>query len=281
MNKKILISLFALTLLSCNGTNQNSSNSEISSSEESVSIVSSEEVELSQIQLVEKIRNELIEFDDTVTSCTYGIEQEDYYGISIETSENGTKNLYKDNFLTVDFSQKIGRETIIGRREFGITGGLVSGYKIHEISYYGENDSENTVRYYEDNETNRSIIFDIGFVGEYINNILNTTLAYFEYEDARLSLITNFDQVDLSTDGEKLLQFRFISYSADGITKIEEVQRDDLLVIESGKIASCQTEMLYSLQDGINYQYMNKLSNYYYDELTSFEGTVLNPKDFE
>ena len=39
--------------------------------------------------------------------------------------------------------------------------------------------------------------------------------------------------------------------------------------------------MLYSLQDGVNYQYMQKQCVYEYDNLATYENTKLNPKDFE
>ncbi len=284
MRNKVLLLLLTVSLFSCNNPSSNSeliSSEEVSFVEESSSIGSSEEVELSELDLVKKIKSELEAFTSVVSSCTYNIEQVDYYGISIEVSETGTKTLYNDNFLKVDFSQKIGGETIEGKREYGLSGGLISGYKIYEISYYGEEDSENKVSYYDDFENNRKLVFDIGFVNEYVSNILNTTIAYYEYDDSKLSLTTNFDQVDLSTDGTKLLQYRFIKFASNGIHKIEEVQRDDTIVIENGKIVSCSTEMLYSLQDGVNYQYMNKEVNFFYEELSSYEEIKLNPKDFE
>ena len=274
LNKGVLLLCFFL--VSCGG--------EVSSSQSSSSLSSSSsssEVQLTQLDYVVNLKKELEKFTDVVSKNTYSVEQEDYYGISINVSESGSKTLYQDNFIVEEFVQTIGDDSLNGKREIGLNKTIANGSRIYTISYFGENDSANKVTYYDDNEYNRKYVFDLGFVTDYVYNILDVTIAYHSLEGAKLTLDTNFDEVDLSSDGNKYLQYKFISYAENGRDKIEEVQRNDVIVIENGKIVSSSTEMLYSLQDGVNYQYMQKQCVYEYDNLATYENTKLNPKDFE
>lgn len=283
-NKYLLLSIFLL--FSCNNSSTNSNESlfisdESSSSSETINSLSSSSEEYSQLDLVKKIKNELLLFDDTVSSCTYSVDQVDYYGISIESHEEGTKNLYNDNFLSNDFTQKISDDSFSGKKEYGITGSVIKGYKIYEIVYYGQDDKNNKVNYYDKSDASIAYYFDIGFVNDYINNILDLTILYFENSTSKLSLITNFADLDLSSDGEKTLNYRFTSYAANGININEKCDRDDVIVIENGKIVSCKTTMRYDIQDSTNYKYMEKESHYYYEALSDYNGDKLNPKDYE
>lgn len=119
------------------------------------------------------------------------------------------------------------------------------------------------------------------FASEYINSIINVTLSYYRLNAYKYSLTTNFDTVNLSEDGEVTIQYRFIVYEKVGMGIIEEVQRDDRITILDNKITSCETTMLYSMQDGINFKYMEKTQQYAYNELTDYDGEKLNPADFK
>ena len=275
MNNKKNILILLPFLVACGGNNS-SFNSEVSSSSESSSLV-----ELSQIELVEKLKEEFLTMDDMVSSYSYSIDQEDYYGISIYTSESGTKSLYLDDFVVTEFTQKIGKDRILGRKEYGLSEPTAMGSKIYEILYFGEGDEANKVTYYANNDYNKSYFFDLSFANEYVNNILNVTLSYFSEGEAGLHLETNFAEIDLMSDGEKTLQYKFVSYSPDGKTKIEEVEREDIIIIENHRIISCLTDMKYSLHDGVNYQRMEKSINYEYEDLISYSGEKLDYRQFE
>lgn len=280
MKKILILLLLTFSLSSCNKEDNNSSsNSNTNSFKESSSEVSSSSKLSSSTKKTEKekvkdMKNDLLKLNHKVSSNTYSIVQEDYYGITIEVEETGSTTLYSDNFIVKEFEQKIGDNYISGRSETGI-----NDNNIYQLTYYGENDTNNSIKTYIDNEANRELIFDIGFVNEYVNNILNVTLAYLDNEDNKISLTTNYEQVDLSNDGVKKLQYRFISYAPNGKDKIEEVQRDDTLTITDGKITRVKTVMLYLLQDGVNSKYMEKEVSFEYEELTSFEGEKLNPNN--
>lgn len=273
-NNLLIITFLPLVLVSCNENISSSSylvNSFISSSVESLSSISSSNVR-TQKEIVEDFKDDLLKINYQVSSSSYVTNQEDYYGISVELSEEGEIRLYQDNFIVKEFEQTIGEDKVEGRSESGI-----NDDKIYQITYYGEQDDNNSVKYYLDNDYNRKVIFDIGFINEYVNNILDVTLNYLENVKYKVSLVTNFDQIDLESDGEKSLQFRLISYAPNGIDKIEEVQRDDILVIQNRKILSSKTTMIYSLQDGVNYKYMEKNTFYHYESLETYNGVRINP----
>lgn len=280
--KKVLVSLLlTLSLSSCNigDFKDSSSASSVNSSKESSSEVSSSSLSSSPTKKTEKekvedLKKDLLKLNHKVSSNTYSIVQEDYYGITIEVEETGSTTLYTDNFIVNEFEQKIGDTSLSGRSETGI-----NNNKIYQLMYYGENDTNNSIKYYVDNDTNREQIFDIGFVNEYVTNILNVTLSYLNNEENKISLITNYEQIDLFSDGVKKLQYRFISYAPNGKDKIEEVQRDDTLTITNGKITRVKTVMFYSLQDGVNSKYMEKDISFSYEKLVSFEGEKINPNN--
>lgn len=273
--KKTIILLVALLLAGCGDNKTSTSNlkqssflsliSTSSSSSSSTSLISSSVV--TESDKIQNFKNSLSNLNSNVSSLTYTTSQEDYYGISIETKEEGVTTLYNDNFIVKEFNQTIGSSTTEGKVEMGID------ENIYQFTYYDENTY--SFNYYENNESNREMIFNIGFVNEYINNILNVTLSYLKDDSNKLSLITNFDQIDFSIEGEVKLQYRLISFAPNGKDKLEEVQRDDILNIENGKILSSNTIMLYSLQDGVNYYYMEKSVTYNYDELVDYEGEHL------
>lgn len=272
MRKGKICLLLSFFLVSCGGGTQ--SNSVASGGGNSPSV----EPELTEIEKVIRLKERLLQFGEDPAKKIYSMEQEDSYGITINSLENGTTIRYQDSFIVSEFQQKIGDgEMTNGRKEIGI-----AGENIYEILFFGAQEKDNnSVKYYVDNEENRAALLPIGFASEYIRDILNVTIAYFEQEDLKLSLLTNYSDIDWETDGEKTLSYRFINFAANGINKLEEVERDDKIVIEDGQIVSCETEMLYSLQNGVNYHYLKKNQDYFYEDLLPFEGEKLNPSDYE
>ena len=278
MKKKISNLLFVFAfLIGCNNENNvsSSSNNSVSLSDQSSSIAessSSSSVKKTNKQILDEMKNNLLELNHLVSSNTYSIYQEDYYGISVEIFENGTTNLYQDNFIVKEFEQKIGDDSIItGCTETGI-----ENNKIYQYTYYGENDMNNSLNYYYDTDSNRKAIFDIGFVTEYVNNIIDVTQAYLSDPSNKIFLSTNFEEVEFTNNSKVYLEYRFISYAPNGRDKVEEVQRNDLLSIENNKIVKSETAMLYSLHDGVNYKYMEKVIEYQYNDLIPYEGEKLN-----
>lgn len=232
----------------------------------------------SPVGILTRFKDKLQAFCGKATKKTYKIEQIDnYYGIDIESSEDGMMQRYVDDFSVNTFTQTIGDSVVTGKKETGIS----KDNNLYQISYYGTDDPQNSVAYYVNNSENYQYLFQFDFASEYIRNIIDLTIAYYQQEDTKLSLNTNFDMVKLNRDGQYTLQYRFISYANNGTTKLEEVQRDDVITIEKGNIVKVKTVMLYQLQDGINYNYMETDAAFYYDEMTAYTEERLNPDDFK
>ena len=224
-------------------------------------------------------------FKETLSSLNKGAttksftksQVDNYYGMEIESAEQGTTTKYLNDFILTESTQQIGDVTIEGvKTEIGIT---TDNY-LYEIRYFSEGDSNNGVLFYENNPYNYGYLFDFDFTSEYIYNIIDVTLNYYRTPGLKLSLTTNYDLLDLTQDGTHVLQYRFTRYGSNGVSKTEDVQRDDEILIENGKITMVKTTMLYALEDAINYQYMESSTTYTYDELTSYPFEKLNPDDF-
>lgn len=271
-NKYYLLALPAIILCACNSPKESIQSADTPSSIETI------HGKQEAIDCITRFKTQLLSLNHTVSSKTYSINQVDnYYSLDIETKESGTTTLYNNDFLATEFEQQIGETSkVAGRRESGIT----PTNNIYSIDYFGENDNQNKVTYYENNAANKAHVFNFGFVNDYVTLILDLTLYYYESEGLKLSLATNYDSLDLSKDGTHTLQYRFIYFAGNGTTKLEEVQRDDKITILNGKIVSSETTMLYGQQDSINYKYMESTSTYAYDALTDYSGTKLNPSDF-
>ncbi len=274
MRKSVGFIFLALLLSSCN--NQNSTSNSETSNSISDSAQPSHSVVLNQnIVKLTNFKNRLLTLKHEASSCTYTtIQNDNYSAIDIKAEESGTKDLYLENFMVNSFSQKIGEDTFSGRRELGL-----DNKKIYQINYYGETDSNNSVKYYDDNETSRERLFSLDFVTEYVNNILDYTIEYYE-RNGRYSLKTNFEDVTFPDNGTIQLQYHFTYYSSDGAIKAEEVQREDTLTLANGYIVSSKTTMMYGIQNNVNYQYMNSEKTYKYDALSEYTETKLDPSKF-
>lgn len=283
MRKSIGFVFLALLLSSCNEHNSTSdsvsistSNSVISNSISNSQPSASPSVVTNQnVVKLNNFKNRLLPLKHEASSCTYTTNQIDNYNaINIEATESGTKNLYSGNFMTNSFDQKIGETTISGRRELGLINN-----SIYQINYFGESDTNNSVKYYEDNETSRQGLFHLDFVTDYVMNILDFTISYYE-QSGRYSLTTNFENVTFPNNGTIKLEYRFISYSNDGRVKVEEVQRDDTLTIENNRIVAAKTTMFYGIENSVNYRYMQSEVTYKYNALTEYTEEKLDPTKF-
>lgn len=260
--------------VSCNNNKINSSSTSSNTSSTSTSVDASQEA----VKVLNSFKEKLNSISYVVSKEQFDIKQTDnYYGMDMEVGEKGESVLYNGDFVVTNFTQSIGDSKVTGRREMGIA----ENNNLYQINYFGEGDSDNSVFYLLNNDYNKKVLLSLDFVTDYINNIINVTLSYYETEGLKLSLITNYDSIDLSKDGTVLLQYRFINYAANGVNKSEEVQRDDELVIKNGKIISSSTTMIYSIEDGVNYKYLESKSTYSYDSLTDYPEEKLNPSDFK
>lgn len=275
--KAKIIALLVFTSVFCISCNDNKINSSSTSSNTSSTLTS---VDASQeaVKVLNSFKEKLNSISYVVSKEQFDIKQTDnYYGMDMEVGEKGESILYNGDFVVTNFTQSIGDTKVTGRREMGIA----ENNNLYQINYFGEGDSDNSVFYFLNNDYNKKVLLSLDFVTDYINNIINVTLSYYETEGLKLSLITNYDSIDLSKDGTVLLQYRFINYAANGVNKSEEVQRDDELVIKNGKIISSSTTMIYSIEDGVNYKYLESKSTYSYDSLTDYPEEKLNPSDFK
>ena len=276
MKAKILALLVFTSVfcISCNDNKINSSSNSSNTSSTSTSVDASQET----VKVLNSFKEKLNSISYVVSKEQFDIKQTDnYYGMDMEVGEKGESVLYNGDFVVTNFTQSIGDSKVTGRREMGIA----ENNNLYQINYFGEGDSDNSVFYFLNNDYNKKVLLSLDFVTDYINNIINVTLSYYETEGLKLSLITNYDSIDLSKDGTVLLQYRFINYAANGVNKSEEVQRDDELVIKNGKIISSSTTMIYSIEDGVNYKYLESKSTYSYDSLTDYPEEKLNPSDFK
>lgn len=275
--KAKIIALLVFTsvfCISCNDNKINSSSTSSNTSSTSTSVDASQET----VKVLNSFKEKLNSISYVVSKEQFDIKQTDnYYGMDMEVGEKGESVLYNGDFVVTNFTQSIGNSKVTGRREMGIA----ENNNLYQINYFGEGDSDNSVFYFLNNDYNKKVLLSLDFVTDYINNIINVTLSYYETEGLKLSLITNYDSIDLSKDGTVLLQYRFINYAANGVNKSEEVQRDDELVIKNGKIISSSTTMIYSIEDGVNYKYLESKSTYSYDSLTDYPEEKLNPSDFK
>ena len=275
--KAKIIALLVFTsvfCISCNDNKINSSSTSSNTSSTSTSVDASQEA----FKVLNSFKEKLNSISYVVSKEQFDIKQTDnYYGMDMEVGEKGESVLYNGDFVVTNFTQSIGNSKVTGRREMGIA----ENNNLYQINYFGEGDSDNSVFYFLNNDYNKKVLLSLDFVTDYINNIINVTLSYYETEGLKLSLITNYDSIDLSKDGTVLLQYRFINYAANGVNKSEEVQRDDELVIKNGKIISSSTTMIYSIEDGVNYKYLESKSTYSYDSLTDYPEEKLNPSDFK
>ena len=275
--KAKIIALLVFTsvfCISCNDNKINSSSNSSNTASTSTSVDASQET----VKVLNSFKEKLNSISYVVSKEQFDIKQTDnYYGMDMEVGEKGESVLYNGDFVVTNFTQSIGDSKVTGRREMGIA----ENNNLYQINYFGEGDSDNSVFYFLNNDYNKKVLLSLDFVTDYINNIINVTLSYYETEGLKLSLITNYDSIDLSKDGTVLLQYRFINYAANGVNKSEEVQRDDELVIKNGKIISSSTTMIYSIEDGVNYKYLESKSTYSYDSLTDYPEEKLNPSDFK
>ena len=275
--KAKIIALLVFTsvfCISCNDNKINSSSTSSNTSSTSTSVDASQEA----VKVLNSFKEKLNSISYVVSKEQFDIKQTDnYYGMDMEVGEKGESVLYNGDFVVTNFTQSIGNSKVTGRREMGIA----ENNNLYQINYFGEGDSDNSVFYFLNNDYNKKVLLSLDFVTDYINNIINVTLSYYETEGLKLSLITNYDSIDLSKDGTVFLQYRFINYAANGVNKSEEVQRDDELVIKNGKIISSSTTMIYSIEDGVNYKYLESKSTYSYDSLTDYPEEKLNPSDFK
>lgn len=275
--KAKIIALLVFTsvfCISCNDNKINSSSTSSNTSSTSTSVDASQET----VKVLNSFKEKLNSISYVVSKEQFDIKQTDnYYGMDMEVGEKGESVLYNGDFVVTNFTQSIGDSKVTGRREMGIA----ENNNLYQINYFGEGDSDNSVFYFLNNDYNKKVLLSLDFVTDYINNIINVTLSYYETEGLKISLITNYDSIDLSKDGTVLLQYRFINYAANGVNKSEEVQRDDELVIKNGKIISSSTTMIYSIEDGVNYKYLESKSTYSYDSLTDYPEEKLNPSDFK
>ncbi len=226
----------------------------------------------SDIEILEGMKDDLSSFSDVVTLQNYQIEQEDYYGISVNVSEIGTLNLYNDDFIRGEFSQTIDEVSISGIEERGIKDNFV-----YQIKLFGNEGYKN--RYVLD-ETARNGLLNLGFTAPYITNVLDYAIGILSEDSSGLVLTTNFLDVNLSEDGEHRLEFKLVQYAANGMDEEFSFERNDTILIEEGKITACSGEMLQSLVGGVNYQYQSYDYLYTYGELSDYTEEKLNPDDY-
>lgn len=229
--------------------------------------------EPNDIEILEGMKEQLLLLDDEVTSQTYQISQEDYYGISIPVTQSGNLKLYDDFFIRGTFTQSIDTISLSGIEERGIKDDMV-----YQIMVFGDEGYKNK---YVDDSNARTSLLALDFISPYVSNVLDYAISLLEDEPSNLALTTNFGEVNLEEDGEHTLEFKIIQYAANGIDEEYRFERNDTLLVEGGKITASAGEMLESIVGGTNYKYQTYEYIYTYgEEIVSYPGTPLDPDNY-
>lgn len=277
-NKLLMLSILFL-MVSCNTKDSSSLKSE--KSDDSINLSESTNGSTnSNISSLNGIKEKLKVLDKVVSKEKYKAEQTDNYSaLDMEVKEEGETSLYKDNFVVQTFTQTINDSIeIVGRRERGI-----SNNKFYQINYYGEEDEDNSVTYYENSEENKKAMFTLGYVSSYISSYIDPLIGLMSSSsdsNNKVILQTNFDSVVIPQNGKVDLQFIYTQYDPSGKIKNIEMNKLDHLVIEDYKITSLSSEYLYSLQDATNYRYIKTDTNFFYEPISEYKSEKLNPNDF-
>lgn len=272
MRKLILLSALAIVLTSCGG-NETSSSDNSSTSETPVEKTVLEKFEA----LLAKFEN--IGYDANKISYTQ-TQVDNYSAIDLVSTRVASGTQYNGNFYHEDFEEKIDE----GEQYSGVNEKGIYNDNFYSILYYGDGDSNNRLSEYPKGTTDFNDFSNCSFKGYYMNNVL--AYCYDNYlaikDDTRYSKITltcDSKDVDLSSDGEKTIDFAYRIFSGSNL--VNAIVSSDTIKIENGKVISSESDYTFSQMGSTNYRKFVKKATYEYDSsIGDYNGTKLDPADF-
>ena len=223
---------------------------------------------------------EIFKYSDNIVSQEYQILQTDNYGgVSVDSSQGGTRTRYLNNFYEDQFVQSFSdseTDEISGITQRGIINQNNLDY-FYEVTDYLNDDSGDSASYIPYQEENIDLNLNVGFGYSYYRDYL-TTLFGMMSNNPSGRLVTNFNEDSFIDDGTLTLSIRF-TVEEDNVVSIQ-LERDDVLTIENGIVIEDEVTSLVSYMDGANYIYQEASYNFIEGELTEFTGTRLDPTEF-
>ncbi len=214
-------------------------------------------------------------FDESdVIGFSYIGDYVDSYPLEIEYSQKGEVTLYKNDILNneyeVSFSDEDADKEIIQIRKSGSFLYVIQGL------FNGTNYDTTACESYIPTAQTMDLYYSVGFFDSFKLNVIDSVVSYVNaYKDTyNVSLEYNFEDVDLSSDGDKYLYIKLSVINSGSV--LFSFEREDNITIENKKVTYSDSTYLISEQDGINKQYRNNKNTYKFGELEEYTGQLLS-----
>ena len=214
-------------------------------------------------------------FDESdVIGFSYVGDYVDSYPLEIEYSQKGEVTLYKNDILNneyeVSFSDGDADKEIIQIRKSGSFLYVIQGL------FNGTNYDTTACQSYIPTAQTMDLYYSIGFFDSFKLNVIDSVVSYVNnYKDTyNVELEYNFEDVDLSSDGDKRLYIKLSIINSGSV--LFSFERDDKIKIENKKVTYSDSTYLISQQDGVNQQYRNNKNTYKFGELEEYTGQLLS-----
>lgn len=214
-------------------------------------------------------------FDESdVIGFSYVGDYVDTYPLKIEYLQKGEVTLYKNDILNneyeVSFSDGDADKEIIQIRKSGSFLYVIQGL------FNGTNYDTAACKSYIPTAQTMDLYYSVGFFDSFKLNVIDSVVSYVNnYKDTyNVKLEYNFEDVDLSSDGDKYLRIKLNIISSGSI--LFSFEREDNITIENKKVTYSDSTYLISQQDGVNQQYRNNKNTYKFGELEEYTGQLLS-----
>lgn len=214
-------------------------------------------------------------FDESdVIGFSYIGDYVDSYPLVIEYSQKGEVTLYQNDILNneyeVSFSDGDARKEIIQIRKSGNFLYVIQGL------FNGTNYDTATCESYIPTAQTMDLYYSVGFFDSFKLNVIDSVVSYVNnFKDTyNVSLEYNFEDVDLSSDGDKYLYIKLSIINSGSV--LFSFGREDNITIENKKVTYSDSTYLISKQDGVNQQYRNNKNTYKFGELEEYTGQLLS-----
>ena len=259
-------------------TSTTTSQTTISSTTNTTTTTTSETVDEldNQVLYLESFKDLIGEtFDESdVIGFSYVGDYVDSYPLEIEYSQKGEVTLYKNDILNneyeVSFSDEDADKEIIQIRKSGNLLYVIQG------KFNGTNYDTKACESYISTSQSMDLYYSVGFFDSFKLNVIDSVISYVNtYKDTyNVKLEYNFEDVDLSSDGDKYLHIKLSIISSGSV--LFSFEREDNIKIENKKVTYSDSTYLISQQDGVNQQYRNNINTYKFGELEEYTGQLLS-----
>jgi len=272
--KKILFILPLILLVSsCDNNISRSQDIQSSSLIESELSTSSKELTFEEkLDNLEKIRDTLLTYDESgIVSNTYESTQlNNYYGLDIETKQEGEETLYKDNFYQNKGSQTIGESSTPFVNEKGYD----STNNIYYSAYaFNGTVDESLTKKYTISDDNVKYFFSVSFIYSYIFNTIDSVFSSIDTSsDYTYTLDYDLSNLNLE-DGEKEISLSFIV--DDGTENVMSYNRKDKIKVSDKYINYSESFIHQGLINDTNYTEITSKRSYIKGSLQDYSGEKL------